>query len=176
MKRRLNMAVALVHEPDLLVLDEPTVGVDPQSRNAIFEALETLQANGLTLLYTTHYMEEVERLCDRIAIIDHGKIVADDSLEGLFKLIPTRSVTKLVFRDEATAKHAETVLLPCKSATTVLLTGTEVDFGAEDMVAGLAEATAALRDAGIPVESVQTERPTLEEVFLHCTGRSLRDQ
>ena len=176
MKRRLNMAVALVHEPSLLVLDEPTVGVDPQSRNAIFEALESLQSNGLTLLYTTHYMEEVERLCDQIAIIDHGQIVANDSLEGLLRLIPTRAVTTFAFRDEATARLAESVLMPCRSATTVSLKGSAVEYGAEDIAMGLAEAAAALRDTGVPVESVQTERPTLEEVFLHCTGRSLRDQ
>ena len=83
MKRRLNIAAALLHEPRLLLLDEPTVGVDPQSRNAIFDNLETLRRAGLTLVYTTHYMEEAERLCDRIVIIDHGKVLADDTREGL---------------------------------------------------------------------------------------------
>ena len=83
MKRRLNLAAGLLHDPDILLLDEPTVGVDPQSRNAIFENLETLKARGKALLYTTHYMEEVERLADRIVVIDHGKVIADDTLEGL---------------------------------------------------------------------------------------------
>ena len=86
MKRRLNIACALVHDPDVLLLDEPTVGVDPQSRNAIFENLETLRDRGKALLYTTHYMEEAERLCDRIVIIDHGKVVASDTRENLLKL------------------------------------------------------------------------------------------
>ena len=83
MKRRLNLAVGLLHDPDILLLDEPTVGVDPQSRNAIFDNLETLKRRGKALLYTTHYMEEAERLADRIVVIDHGKVIADDTLAGL---------------------------------------------------------------------------------------------
>jgi linearmycin/streptolysin S transport system ATP-binding protein len=83
MKRRLNLAAGLLHDPDILLLDEPTVGVDPQSRNAIFENLELLKARGKALLYTTHYMEEVERLADRIVVIDHGRAIADDTLAGL---------------------------------------------------------------------------------------------
>jgi ABC-2 type transport system ATP-binding protein len=83
MKRRLNLAAGLLHDPDILLLDEPTVGVDPQSRNAIFDNLEVLKSRGKSLLYTTHYMEEAERLADRIVVIDHGKVIADDTLAGL---------------------------------------------------------------------------------------------
>ena len=83
MKRRLNLAAGLLHDPDILLLDEPTVGVDPQSRNAIFDNLELLKSRGKALLYTTHYMEEVERLADRIVVMDHGKVIADDTLDGL---------------------------------------------------------------------------------------------
>ena len=83
MKRRLNLAAGLLHDPEILLLDEPTVGVDPQSRNAIFENLEELKGRGKALLYTTHYMEEVERLADRIVVIDHGRVIADDTLSGL---------------------------------------------------------------------------------------------
>jgi ABC-2 type transport system ATP-binding protein len=83
MKRRLNLAAGLLHDPDILLLDEPTVGVDPQSRNAIFENLETLRSRGKGLIYTTHYMEEVERLADRIVVMDHGKVIAEDTLAGL---------------------------------------------------------------------------------------------
>ena len=83
MKRRLNLAAGLLHDPDVLLLDEPTVGVDPQSRNAIFDNLESLKARGKALLYTTHYMEEAERLADRIIVIDHGRVIADDTLAGL---------------------------------------------------------------------------------------------
>src|ERR1700685_1280047 len=88
MKRRLNLAAALLHDPQILLLDEPTVGVDPQSRNAIFDNLETLKKRGKALAYTTHYMEEAERLCDRLIIIDHGKVIADDPLQGLFQMMP----------------------------------------------------------------------------------------
>jgi len=83
MKRRLNLAAGLLHDPDILVLDEPTVGVDPQSRNAIFDNLETLKRRGKALLYTTHYMEEAERLADRLVVIDHGSVIADDTVAGL---------------------------------------------------------------------------------------------
>jgi ABC-2 type transport system ATP-binding protein len=83
MKRRLNLAAGLLHDPDILLLDEPTVGVDPQSRNAIFDNLETLRSRGKALIYTTHYMEEVERLADRIVVMDHGKVIAEDTLAGL---------------------------------------------------------------------------------------------
>lgn len=88
MKRRLNLAASLLHDPDILLLDEPTVGVDPQSRNAIFSNLETLKAQGKALLYTTHYMEEVERLADRVVIIDHGRVIASDTVEGLQQHAP----------------------------------------------------------------------------------------
>ena len=83
MKRRLNLAASLLHAPDILLLDEPTVGVDPQSRNAIFDNIEALKRQGKAIVYTTHYMEEVERLADRIVVVDHGRVVADDTLDGL---------------------------------------------------------------------------------------------
>jgi linearmycin/streptolysin S transport system ATP-binding protein len=88
MKRRLNLAASLLHDPDILLLDEPTVGVDPQSRNAIFDNLETLKQRGKTILYTTHYMEEVERLADRVIIMDHGRVIADDTITGLHSRVP----------------------------------------------------------------------------------------
>ena len=91
MKRRLNIAGALLHDPEIILLDEPTVGVDPQSRNAIFDNLEALKARGKTIVYTTHYMEEAERLCDRIVIIDHGRVLADDTLAGLQARVPSES-------------------------------------------------------------------------------------
>src|SRR3984885_10075235 len=95
MKRRLNIAGALLHDPELILLDEPTVGVDPQSRNAIFENLEELKRRGKTLLYTTHYMEEAERLCDRIVIIDHGRVIANDTVRGLYRRLPASRAVSL---------------------------------------------------------------------------------
>src|SRR5208283_1908685 len=100
MKRRLNLAAALLHDPQILLLDEPTVGVDPQSRNAIFENLETLKKRGKTLIYTTHYMEEAERLCDRIVIIDHGKLIANDTLQGLHRLLPALNLMTVELDDQ----------------------------------------------------------------------------
>jgi ABC-2 type transport system ATP-binding protein len=88
MKRRLNLAAGLLHDPDILLLDEPTVGVDPQSRNAIFDNLELLKRRGKALLYTTHYMEEAERLADRIVVIDNGRVIANDTLAGLHGMMP----------------------------------------------------------------------------------------
>src|SRR5262245_27794127 len=99
MKRRLNLCAALLHDPQILLLDEPTVGVDPQSRNAIFDNLETLKQRGKALLYTTHYMEEAERLCDRLIIIDHGRVIADDTLQGLYRLLPARNVLVVELED-----------------------------------------------------------------------------
>ncbi len=90
MKRRLNLAAAILHDPDLVLLDEPTVGVDPQSRNAIFDSLLELKAAGKTIVYTTHYMEEAERLCDRVAIIDHGKLLGLDTVHGLTRRTAVR--------------------------------------------------------------------------------------
>jgi ABC-2 type transport system ATP-binding protein len=94
MKRRLNLAAGLLHDPEILLLDEPTVGVDPQSRNAIFDNLELLKSRGKALLYTTHYMEEVERMADRIVVIDHGKVIANDTLAGLHAQVPTAAGEK----------------------------------------------------------------------------------
>jgi len=95
MKRRLNLAAGLLHDPDVLLLDEPTVGVDPQSRNAIFDNLETLKARGKALVYTTHYMEEAERLADRVVIIDRGRVVADDSVTSLRGSLPAAAAVSL---------------------------------------------------------------------------------
>src|SRR3984893_13548056 len=104
MKRRLNIAGALLHDPELILLDEPTVGVDPQSRNAIFENLEELKRRGKTLVYTTHYMEEAERLCDRVVIIDHGKVIANDTVRGLYRRLPASQAVVLEFDGPAPAE------------------------------------------------------------------------
>ena len=146
MKRRLNMAAAVIHDPELLLLDEPTVGVDPQSRNKIFESIEALHRDGRTIIYTTHYMEEAERLCDRIAIVDAGKLLALGTLNELL----------------ATHGGAPTLIVETK--------GEERRVQTSDPLAELNRIA-----AHTPIERFQMERPTLEQVFLNLTGRTLRD-
>ncbi len=173
MKRRLNLATALLHDPQILLLDEPTVGVDPQSRRAIFDNLETLKGRGKTLIYTTHYMEEAERLCDRVVVIDHGQVVADDTLQGLYRLLPGSNVVKVELEDRGNGVSLEQV-----GAVPGVRTASLEDGVLSAAVTGLAEAPRLLQwlvDNGHPYRHVVTERPNLETVFLSLTGRSLRD-
>ncbi len=170
MKRRLNLAAALLHDPDVLLLDEPTVGVDPQSRNAIFDNLETLKAMGKTLLYTTHYMEEAARLCDRIAIMDHGKLIANDDLAGLLRRVPVSSFV-LVELEEDGFTGIEVLR---SMVLEVSLHGRQLRLGL-DRLDSLPELLLWLSANGASYAHVQSERPTLETVFLQLTGRSLRD-
>jgi linearmycin/streptolysin S transport system ATP-binding protein len=146
MKRRLNIAAAVVHDPELILLDEPTVGVDPQSRNKIFESIEELHRRGRTIIYTTHYMEEAERLCDRIAIVDAGKLLALGTLSDLLET------------------HGGPPTLMIKT------NGAEQRMQAVDPLAELNRIA-----SRTTIEAFQMERPTLEQVFLRLTGRSLRD-
>jgi ABC-2 type transport system ATP-binding protein len=172
MKRRLNLAAALMHDPQVILLDEPTVGVDPQSRNAIFDNLEFLKASGKTLLYTTHYMEEAARLCDRIAIMDHGKVVADDSLNGLLRLAPVANFLVVdLANDDFGSLAALRELAGVRQAD---LSGRQLRIGVERMddIPGLLSWLASHKAS---FEHLRTERPTLETVFLHLTGRTLRD-
>jgi len=173
MKRRLNLAAALLHDPQILLLDEPTVGVDPQSRNAIFENLETIRRQGKTLLYTTHYMEEAERLCDRIVIIDHGKVIADDTLPELHKLLPVTNVIAVEL-DHVDGLALEGILtLPeVKSAEVKHHT---LRVGVHDLSRGAPIVLRWLAENGHSYHHVSTDQPDLETVFLTLTGRSLRD-
>jgi ABC-2 type transport system ATP-binding protein len=175
MKRRLNLAAALLHDPQILLLDEPTVGVDPQSRNAIFENLETLKKRGKTLVYTTHYMEEAERLCDRIVIIDHGKVIADDTLAGLNRLLPVQNVlTVELAKVDGLATRMEP-LRKLPEVESVELNNGTLRVGLHDLASGASTVLQWLAANGWSFEHVASERPTLETVFLTLTGRSLRD-
>lgn len=173
MKRRLNIAAALLHDPQLLILDEPTVGVDPQSRNAIFDTLETLQAQGRSLIYTSHYMEEVERLADHIVIIDHGRVLADETPAALYQRLPAQA-----------ALHAELAVAPTAAllgalrtqpgVTAIRTEGAALDI---DLAASVhaAPVLAWLAAQDTPVLHFATARTSLENIFLNLTGRSLRD-
>jgi ABC-2 type transport system ATP-binding protein len=146
MKRRLNLAAAVLHDPEMILLDEPTVGVDPQSRNLIFENIQALHAEGRTIVYTTHYMEEAARLCDRVAIIDQGKLLALDTVPKLIAAHGGASI--LIVETPEGERRIET----------------------HDPVAALNKAA-----AESTVTSFHVERATLEQVFLNLTGRKLRD-
>src|SRR5271167_2504833 len=172
MKRRLNLAAALLHDPQILLLDEPTVGVDPQSRNAIFDNLEVLKKRGKTLLYTTHYMEEAERLCDRLVIMDHGKVIADDTLQGLHRMLPVASLL-LVELEDGKAGGLQAEELRCvPGVESVELHGATVKIGVRDLADDSAGILQWLALRGHRFQSLATERASLETVFLTLTGRS----
>jgi len=172
MKRRLNLAAALMHDPQILLLDEPTVGVDPQSRNAIFDNLETLKSRGKTLIYTTHYMEEAERLCDRIVIIDHGKVIANDTLQGLYRMLPASNVLVVELEDGGPPIDEFRSLAVVESAE---LKGSQLRVGIRRLTADAPAILQWLVDHGHPYRHIVSERADLETVFLSLTGRSLRD-
>jgi ABC-2 type transport system ATP-binding protein len=161
MKRRLNLVCALVHDPQILFFDEPTVGVDPQSRNLIFDQIEQLRGSGRTIIYTTHYMGEAQRLCDRVAIIDHGKILDIDSVN---RLIDKHGGDAVVTAD-LMGKPPSDVELPGE------LDGASLRFDSKQPFDQVAE----LNSRGIKFQNLHIERPDLESVFLNLTGRSLRD-
>jgi ABC-2 type transport system ATP-binding protein len=174
MRRRLNIACALLHEPQILLLDEPTVGVDPQSRNAIFETLETLAAAGRTLIYTTHYMEEVERLCDRVVIIDHGCVLADDTLEGVLASAPAANMLTLEYElPPDGAALSELSSLP--GITHVELAGSRLSVAAADLGIAAPQVLERLAARGFSCRELTSRRSNLEDAFLALTGRSLRD-
>jgi len=168
MKRRLNMAAGMIHQPKLVLMDEPTVGVDPQSRNHIFEMIEKLHGEGMSLIYTTHYMEEAERLCDRIAIVDHGKVIAAGTKQELVKNA-FGSSSQVVVRFANGHDASEWI---------ALRGGTPVDGAMQFTVEKPAAVSVLLEEAvraGCEVEDVSVKKPNLESVFLHLTGRELRE-
>ena len=179
MKRRLNLAAALLHDPQILLLDEPTVGVDPQSRNAIFDNLEVLKQRGKTLVYTTHYMEEAERLCDRVIIIDHGKVVADDTLQGLYRLLPVTNLLAVELDDTRDGDGNDGLRLnelqALPGVRSAKLEAGTLRVGVEDLATETPRILQWLVERGHLYHHVASERADLETVFLTLTGRSLRD-
>lgn len=173
MKRRLNIACALVHDPEVLLLDEPTAGVDPQSRNAIFEQLEALKRAGKALVYTTHYMEEVERLADRVLIMDHGQLLASGSLPELYRRLPAAQTLQLELSEPERIDLPALRALPgVKQAE---LHGSQLQLGMDELTLGSQAVLQALGQAGVQVRHLSSGRANLEDVFLSLTGRQLRD-
>ncbi|HSJ00557.1 MAG TPA: ABC transporter ATP-binding protein [Patescibacteria group bacterium] len=173
MKRRLNIGIGLLNRPKLLVLDEPTVGVDPQSRNAILASVEQLGEQGMAILYTTHYMEEAERLCDRVGIIDHGQIKAEGTRRELVSLIGQRDRVDLAASGPLPAAAEALRAVPGVEEATAHEGGIGLLVGeARTILPRLLEAAST---AGASVNGVEIVEPDLEAVFLHLTGRALRD-
>lgn len=174
MQRRLNIAAGLLHRPRLLILDEPTVGIDPQSRNAILEAVAALGESGMSVLYTTHYMEEAERLCRRVGIVDHGRLLAVGTRRELIALVEQHDQVTLTVSGSATAaavvlESVEGVLSASPhDDRTVLCTVATASSILPHLVAALAEAE-------IGVSDLRVAEPSLDSVFLHITGTALRD-
>jgi ABC-2 type transport system ATP-binding protein len=174
MKRRLNIGIGLLHGPKLLVLDEPTVGVDPQSRNAILSSVADLESEGMAILYTTHYMEEAERLCDRIGIIDEGRIQAEGARRELVELIGERDRVTLAASGSLGRAAVAIAALDPRIAKATASDGTIEILVTEArnlLPAILSTATA----EGASIRSVEVTEPDLEAVFLHLTGKALRD-
>jgi ABC-2 type transport system ATP-binding protein len=173
MKRRANIAVALLHRPSLLVLDEPTVGVDPQSRNAILESVMALRDEGMAIIYTTHYMEEAARLCHRIGIIDRGRLIAEGSLHELLRRFTSGNLVRV-----EPADNLETVAKVCKELFGPENVRYHEPFlevtcdSPKDAIRTIVEAS--YRE-GASLSSIEEVKPTLEDVFLALTGRELRD-
>jgi ABC-2 type transport system ATP-binding protein len=157
-----------VHDPEVILLDEPTAGVDPQSRNAIFDNLELLKAAGKALIYTTHYMEEAERLADRITIVDHGRVVASGTQAQLFALLPAAQTLHVELDGEP--DDARLAGLPG-----VTRTGQRLDVSVSDIGRDAGAVLAALIERGVKVRGLASARASLEDVFLQLTGRQLRD-
>ena len=169
MKRRLNLAASLLHDPKIILCDEPTVGIDPQSRNAIFDYLESLNNEGKTIIYTTHYMEEAERLCTRIAVIDFGHIISTGTLDDLLNGLEYRhSIT--ITKNPVTERN----ILAFKSFGTIVEESDKYELQPEDGLV-LSEFFKKVEETGINYSLINIKKPNLEALFLHLTGRSLRD-
>ena len=173
MQRRLNIGIGLLHRPKLLVLDEPTVGVDPQSRNAILENIEALAAEGMAILYTTHYMEEAERLCDRIGIIDEGRLRAEGTRRELISLIGQRDRVSLSM--DGSVADVASALRELDGVEEATAHGAGIDLLVVESRRLLPRIMETVSAAGASVTGIEITEPDLEAVFLHLTGRALRD-
>jgi len=173
MQRRLNIAIGLLHRPRLLLLDEPTVGVDPQSRNAILESIAALGRAGMAILYTTHYMEEAERLCDRVGIIDGGEIRAEGTRRELVELVGQRDEVRLTASGDLAAAAKAAGAVPGVAGAAVR--DGVIELVVDDARGLLPRLLEAAHGAGAVVRGVDVVQPDLEAVFLHLTGRALRD-
>jgi ABC-2 type transport system ATP-binding protein len=171
MQRRLNLGAGIIHEPRLLLLDEPTTGVDPQSRNHIFEEIRRVNRAGVTVVYTSHYMEEVQSLCTRVGIIDHGRLIACDTVPGLL-----RTLEGLIrFRVPQITQTLRERIKELVGVRWLWEDGASAELECPDVKSTLLRLLPLLSEQQLELTSLETEEPNLERVFLHLTGRALRD-
>lgn len=173
MKRRLNIACAIAHHPELVIMDEPTVGIDPQSRNHILDSIRKLQASGMTVIYTTHYMEEVEAISSRIIIMDHGSIIAEGTKETLKESIGNEKCYTIELEEGRNVKEEE--LFSIEGVKSVKVKGDILEVTSIKGIENLDRIIALLSDRGEKIRNIASEAASLETVFLKLTGRKLRD-
>ncbi|TWM22762.1 ABC transporter ATP-binding protein [Bacillus licheniformis] len=173
MKRRLNIACAIAHRPKLIIMDEPTVGIDPHSRNYILESVKKLNAMGCTIIYTSHYMEEVEEICTRIAIVDHGKIIAEGTKEQLKSIITNTKDIQVVLKSAENIDIGE--LKTISGVEAAVLEDNTIKINSDAGVNNLNQIIEKLMKNGAEIRSLEEKAPNLETVFLTLIGRQLRD-
>lgn len=173
MKRRLNLSLGLVHEPQVLLLDEPTVGIDPQARASILDLVRDVARGGTTIVYTTHYLEEAEKLCDRIGIIDHGRIIAEGTLDELERMVGGEEVVTV--RGSFDADQARQAVARLGPVDVISSAGEQLVLGAKAGGKGAVDMLSRLLDGQLAVDAVSIQPPGLNGLFLKLTGRELRD-
>ena len=172
MKRRINIASALLHKPNILFMDEPTVGIDPQSRNLIFEVVEKLHNEGMTIIYTTHYMEEAERLCDRVGIIDNGEIIAQGTLDEL-KTSGSMKETVVISFTNLTDEHCTAIAKKWKD---IQRFDDTIHFYSMNIQGDLSKIILKCNEVGLDILHIDIQKVNLETIFLSLTGKQLRDK
>ena len=173
MKRRLNIGAALLHKPELLIMDEPTVGIDPQSRNHILDTVLELNKQGMTIIYTSHYMDEVEYLCNRLCIMDQGRIIASGTQQELVELIDEK--TQINIKPDRVENALLDSLKKIEGVADVMSDENLISVYGENADVLLAEIVSSFSKNKNRVESIDVKKPNLEAVFLHLTGKALRD-
>ncbi len=175
MKRRINIAVGLLHKPQLLFMDEPTVGIDPQSRRRILDMVLELRDQGMTVLYTTHYMEEAEELSDRVGIIDHGRLIALGTQNELKQVVSEQETVRLNFGEGHEANGHADMFAGTEGVLAANSVNGQIVLSVREAAAVLPAIVTQANGVGLPIRAIEIEEPNLEAVFLHLTGRALRD-